>query len=138
MVERICPACQHGNPLENRFCGACGSSLSPDALAPRAEAALTIAGRPIPTTQIAEVGKVVALGLATIAAEAGIAWLRRRAERAGAPAPAAQQPAAAVVPKTDPAASNVVTIISQRVVEVWEQGGLARQVVERHVWRKES
>lgn len=138
MVERICPACQHGNPLENRFCGACGGSLSPDALAPRPQTTLTIAGRTIPTTQIAEVGKVVALGLATVAAEAGIAWLRRRAERAGLPAPAAQRPTAAIVPQADPTAAKVVTIISQRVVEVWEQGGLARQVVERHVWRKEG
>lgn len=138
MVERICPACQHGNHLENRFCGACGNPLRPDALASRPQTTLTIAGRTLPTTQIADLGKVVALGLVTVAAEAGLAWLRRRAERAGVPAPVVQQPTAAIAPRSDPTAAHVVTIISQRVVEVWEQGGLTRQVVERHVWRKEG
>jgi hypothetical protein len=34
--------------------------------------------------------------------------------------------------------SVTTTIISQRVVEIWERGELVRQVVERHVWRREE
>ncbi|MBX0330743.1 zinc ribbon domain-containing protein [Oscillochloris sp. ZM17-4] len=140
MVERICPACQHGNPLDNRYCGACGGPLQQDALA-RAEQPLSImiAGQRLPVAQVKQVGTALAVGLATVAAEAGVAWLRRRAEAARLPAviPAPQQAAAIIRPDAD-LVRNTVTIVSQRVVEVWEHGSLARQVVEKHVWRKEQ
>jgi hypothetical protein len=137
MVERICPACQHGNPMENRFCGACGASLERNELARREPDAIVIAGQSIPLAQVRQVAKAAAVGLAALAAEAGIAYLKRRAERAGLPATALARPAEAS-PVTPQAAQQVVTIVSQRVVEVWEQGGLARQIVEKHVWRKEG
>lgn len=141
MVERVCPTCQHGNPMDNRFCGACGAPLEHNALAPRSPAAIVVAGQRIPLAQVREVGKAVAVGLAAIAAEAGIAYLRRRSERAGIPAAAlAVRPAdsAALAAQAGEQAARVVTIVSQRVVEVWEHGSLARQVVEKHVWRKEG
>lgn len=141
MVERICPACQHGNPMENRFCGACGASLERNELAPRAQDAIVIAGQSIPLAQVRQVSKAVAVGLAALAAEAGLAYLKRRAERVGLPTTAlAARPAetSALAPKAAEQAANVVTIVSQRVVEVWEQGTLARQIVEKHVWKKEG
>jgi hypothetical protein len=139
MVERICPSCQHGNPVENRFCGACGVALDRNELVRREPAALVIAGQQIPVAQIREVGKAVAVGLAALAAEAGISYLRRRAERVGLPAASlATRPTTALAPQAAEQASKVVTIVSQRVVEVWEQGTLARQVVEKHVWKKEG
>ncbi|PDV98360.1 zinc ribbon domain-containing protein [Candidatus Chloroploca asiatica] len=139
MVERICPVCQHGNPMENRFCGACGASLEQHALAQRPSDALVIAGQTIPLTQVRQVGKAVAVGLAAVAVEAGIAWLRRRSEPTSL----------AVVPQTTtltpshglPQAEAVfgaVTIVSQRVVEIWDHGNLTRQIVEKHVWKKEG
>lgn len=143
MVERICPACQHGNPIENRFCGACGAALDRNELARRDEGAIVIAGQSIPLAQVKQVTRAVALGLAAVAAEAGIAWLRRRAEGgnlaaiAGNTLSAIQKPQSDVVTPASPA-GNVVTIVSQRVVEVWEQGGLTRQIVEKHVWRREG
>lgn len=139
MVERICPACQHGNPMENRYCGACGASLEHHALAKRGEEAIVIAGQSIPLAQVRQVSRAVALGLAAVAAEAGIAWLKRRAERVGVPTsalavrPTAQTPAQAANPVAD-----AVTIVSQRVVEIWDHGSLTRQIVEKHVWRKEG
>ncbi len=146
MVERICPACQHGNPMENRFCGACGASLERDALAKREPDAIVVAGQSIPLAQIRQVGKAVAVGLAAMAAEAGIAYLMRRAGlnnegkplRADLPGTAlAVRPAAhSATPQVAQQAGSIVTIVSQRVVEIWEQGGLARQVVEKHVWKK--
>jgi hypothetical protein len=139
MVERICPACQHGNPLDNRYCGACGGSLQHDALARTGTTAITIAGQQIPVDQIKQVGKVLAVSLATVAAEAGMAWLRRRAEVARLPAVAVSpQQAAAIIKPDAELVRNTVTIVSQRVVEVWEHGALARQVIEKHVWRKEN
>lgn len=139
MVERICPACQHGNPMENRFCGACGAALERNELARRAPAALVVAGQSIPLAQVRQVGKAVAISLAALAAEAGIAYLKRRVERVGVPTTAlAVRPAqtSALTPQAAEQAGKVVTIVSQRVVEVWEQGSLARQIVEKHVWKK--
>ncbi len=139
MVERICPACQHGNPLENHFCGACGASLERHELARREQGAIMIAGQSIPMAQIKQVSKAVAVGLAALAAEAGIAYLKRRAERMGVPTTAlAVRPttSSALAPQAAEQAARVVTIVSQRVVEVWEQGSLARQIVEKHVWKK--
>jgi hypothetical protein len=139
MVERICPACQHGNPLDNRYCGACGGPLQQNALARTGGTSIVIAGQELPVDRIKQVGTALAVSLATVAAEAGMAWLRRRAEAARVPAvaPAAQRSAAIIRPDAD-LVRDTVTIVSQRVVEVWEQGSLARQVVEKHVWRKEQ
>lgn len=139
MVERICPACQHGNPIENRYCGACGASLEHNALATRRDDALVIAGQSIPLAQVKQVGRAVAVGLAAVAAEAGIAWLKRRAERAGVPSTAlTARPAAEALPQAAGPVANVVTIVSQRVVEIWDRGSLTRQIVEKHVWKKEG
>ncbi len=138
MVERICPACQHGNPMENRYCGACGASLEQLALAPRRQDALVIAGQIIPLAQVKQVSKAVAVGLAAVMAEAGIAWLKRRSEASGAASSALTT--ARTIPTTpvplDTPIADVVTIVSQRVVEIWDQGNLSRQIVERHVWKK--
>jgi hypothetical protein len=138
MVERVCPACQHGNPMDNRYCGACGASLERNALVRREPDAIVVAGQSLPLAQIRQVSKAVAVGLAAIAAEAGIAYLRRRVERAGVPTTslAIRPTAKAITPQVAEGAGSAVTIISQRVVEIWDQGSLARQIVEKHVWKK--
>lgn len=140
MVERICPRCQHGNPLENRFCGACGCSLDRNELAPRVENGLTLAGHQLPARQLRQVGQAMAVGLAALAAEVGLAWLKRRLDQGALPTSSTLAPLArASAAPAEPAAETpMVTIVSQRVVEIWEQGSLARQVVERHVWRKQG
>lgn len=139
MVERICPACQHGNPMENRYCGACGASLERNALAPRRQDAIVIAGQAVPLAQVKQVSRAVAVGLAAVAAEAGIAWLKRRAERVGVPTTAlATRPTTAVAQQGAEAVGNAVTIVSQRVVEIWDHGSLTRQIVEKHIWKKEG
>jgi hypothetical protein len=141
MVERICPSCQHGNPLDDRFCGKCGVPLERQLPMRSADAPLTVAGRNLPVTW-KQLSRTVALSVAALAAEAGLAWLRRRIEAGPAPAPIAQtrpvQPAKSVAETTalvGPAGS-VVTIVSQRVVEIWDAGDGARRVVERTFWRR--
>jgi hypothetical protein len=141
MVERICPTCQHGNPLENRFCGACGAALDRDAMVPHRADAIVIAGQTIPLAQLRQAGRAVAIGLAAVAVEAGAAWLRRRNAQADLPTSAltvAPHPTPDFVPTAGAAVANVVTIVSQRVIEVWDEGNLTRQIVEKHVWRKEG
>lgn len=76
-----CPQCRHGNPPENHFCGACGVALeSIGQLVRRPENSPTMARRSLLPAELKPVGRALAVGLATLAAEAGLAWLRRRAE----------------------------------------------------------
>jgi hypothetical protein len=145
MVERICPSCQHGNPLENRYCGACGASLDRDALVAQAAdsgARITLAGRQLPLAQVKQVGAALAVGLATLAAEAGMAYLRRRVDQLTTPGavstPSAAERAAPITRRSTHPVADTVTIVSQRVVEIWDQGSLSRQIVEKHVWRREE
>jgi hypothetical protein len=140
MVERICPACQHGNPLDDRFCGKCGAPLERQLPARRGDAALTVAGRQLPVTW-QQFGKTVALSVAALAAEAGLAWLKRRIESGPPAVPAAlarrtpeARPAETTALAARPAA-NVVTIVSERLIEIWESDG-RRHISERHVWRR--
>jgi hypothetical protein len=143
MVERICPACQHGNPLDDRFCGKCGAPLERQLPARRGDAPLSVAGRQLPVTW-QQFGRTVALSVAALAAEAGLAWLRKRMESGPANIAA---PLARTVPTTRPSAAettalkhgpvgNVVTIVSQRVIEIWEGEDGRRQINERHFWRR--
>lgn len=76
-----CPLCQHGNPPENRFCGRCGASLTsaePPALSQ--EDTPDVAGLALPA-KLKPIGKALAIGAATLAAEAGLSWLRHRSGR---------------------------------------------------------
>ena len=80
-----CPRCRHANSPENRFCGWCGASLkSSHELVPRREGALTAARRTLPA-KLGPAGKVVAVGVVTLAAEVGLSWLRRRTKAAEGP-----------------------------------------------------
>ncbi len=145
MVERICPACQHGNPLNDRFCSKCGAPLERQLPARRSDAPLVVAGRQLPVTW-QQFGRGVALSVAAVAAEAGLAWLRRRMEAgptggnalATRPAPAAgTRPAGeASTSLAKSPVSSVVTIISQRVIEVWQGEDGKQQISDRHFWRR--
>jgi len=138
MVERICPACQQANPIDDRFCGKCGGPLERQLPVRLADTRLTIAGRNLPITW-QQLGKTVALSAAALAADVGMAWLRRRFE--GGPS-AAPTTLARSIPATPPAAApgqaagSIVTIISQRVIEIWDSGDGKRQISERHFWRR--
>jgi hypothetical protein len=81
-----CPRCRHDNPLENRFCGACGASLTVgEQLARRPEGSPVTPSRALLPAELKPVGRALAVGLATLAAQAGLAWLRRRVEGPGRP-----------------------------------------------------
>jgi hypothetical protein len=144
MVERICPECQHGNVLENRYCGRCGASLDRNQIEVHRDTGLTIAGHQLPARQLKQVGQAVVVSLAALAAEAGLAWLRRRVEQINLPPkptvhhiqPVAQPTRTAIAAPQQQTPG--VTIVSQRVVEVWDHGTITRQTVERTFWRREG
>jgi Double zinc ribbon len=84
-----CPRCRHENPPGNRFCGSCGAPLmSGEQLATREEHRPIPAGRAWPA-KLSPAGKALAVGVAVLAAEAGLSWLQRRIgteERSSLPA----------------------------------------------------
>ena len=80
-----CPLCRHDNPTENRFCGRCGASLTSDKqLVPRRGDALAAASHALPA-KLKPVGEALAVILASMAAEAALGWLNRRAQRNASP-----------------------------------------------------
>jgi hypothetical protein len=84
-----CPRCNQENPPSHRFCGSCGAPLmSGEQLAPRQEHRPVPAGRAWPA-KLGPVSKALAVGVAALAAEAGLSWLQRRIsteERSSLPA----------------------------------------------------
>jgi len=91
MTEREvpCPRCFQENPPRNRFCGACGVPLtSGEQLATRQEHSPVHASRAWPA-KLGPASKALAVGVAVLAAEAGLSWLQRRIgteERSSLPA----------------------------------------------------
>ena len=80
MAERQvpCPRCPQENPPTNRYCGSCGVPLtSGEQLARRQEHSPVQAGRAWPS-KLGPAGKALAVGVAVLAAEAGISRLQRR------------------------------------------------------------
>ena len=139
MVERICPQCGHGNPLDHHFCGKCGAALErllPAPLSPQPLARLSAA---LPA-RWRDVGRAVAISAVALAAEAGIAWLARRIEQRQVPV-VSSTPLARIVPPAAPLstareAANIVTIISERVIEFIDDGNGTRRFSERTFWRR--
>jgi hypothetical protein len=117
MDEHIpCPQCEHESPPGNRFCGRCGASLtSANQLVPRREINPATVVRALPS-KLGPTGKALVVGLATLAAELGVLWLHRRAERAAQlPLPAAQD--------LKPAIPDYLVGQSLEEVYVWLQEG---------------
>jgi hypothetical protein len=63
-------------------------------------------------------GRVVALGVLTVAAEAGLQWLQRRQQPSAPPATSGQR----------------VVALQQRIIERWQAGQLQERTIERTVW----
>jgi hypothetical protein len=134
MDERIpCPLCRHGNLPENRFCGRCGVLMTTRGqLTPRPETNPTVAIRSLPT-KLGPVSKALAVGLAVLATEAGLAWLRRRVNYDDRPSPPATQTARS-------AGSEHTIGQSLEEVFVWlqeEENFQGRVIGRRVVWTSE-
>jgi hypothetical protein len=86
MIDQApCPRCRHANPPQNRFCGSCGASLEASSdLVVRWENGLTMMGRTLPA-KLGPAGNVLVVGLATLAAQAGLSWLHQKIKAEGPP-----------------------------------------------------
>jgi hypothetical protein len=79
MTERQvpCPRCRHENLPSNRFCGSCGAPLkSGEQLSTRQEHSPVRATRAWPS-KLSPAGKALVVGVAVLAAQAGLSWLQR-------------------------------------------------------------
>jgi hypothetical protein len=127
--RKPCPLCQHNNPSEDRFCESCGASLtSSKQLVPHREDRQSIAGRTLPA-KLGPTSKALAVGLATLVAEAGLLWLRRRIEGTDRPQlPASQD--------TKFAVSEYLISQSFEEVSVWlREGDNQSRIFTRRVVR---
>jgi hypothetical protein len=130
MVERICARCDGASPSEHAYCGHCGASFdqslarrpTSQPLAQRPFAALAARSRQLPAPW-KQAGKVVALGAATIVAEAGLAWLQRRQQGKYPALPAPQMPTTARI-----------VALGWRVSETWQGDQLRERVEEQVMW----
>jgi hypothetical protein len=138
MTQKVCPACAAPNALENRFCGRCGSRLEQPLVAPR-RPELAIGRRLLlPSPTLRQAGRAAA-SLVAIAAEAGLAWLRRRAEGAEPVAVTRSKAGPAQPAKALPAPpGRVSAIFRRRIVRRWQQGRHGQEIVEEEVWWTES
>ncbi len=126
--EAPCLQCRHANPPENRFCGWCGASLeSSHELVPHREETSTAVRRTLPA-KLGPAGKVVAVGLVTLAAEVGLSWLRHRTK-------AEESPLTLAARQVDTAASQ--RLLSESLEEVLiqelEGGRRSRVFVQRAI-----
>src|ERR671910_1187565 len=84
-----CPLCPQENPPTNRYCGSCGVPLTSGEQLPMRQVHSPVqAGRAWPA-KLGPAGKALAVGVAVLAAEAGLSWLQRRIgteERSSLPA----------------------------------------------------
>lgn len=92
-----CPECGHlENPSENRYCGCCGATVE-RSLARSGELTLRAKESGVRPRErfllngLGPVGKTVAVGLAIVAVDLGLAWLHRRLEKTDRPAPVVPQ-----------------------------------------------
>jgi hypothetical protein len=114
MTEQApCLLCRQENPPMNRFCGSCGAPLtSSEQLATRQEHSPVPAGRAWPS-KLGPAGKALAVGVAVLAAEAGLSWLQRRIgteERSSLPA------------VRDTGSASRHYLVSQSLEEIFLQG----------------
>lgn len=139
MTQKLCPACAAANALENRFCGRCGSRLEQPLVTPRRQELTIGRNSLLPAPTLRQVGRAAAASLVAIAAEAGLAWLRRRAESAAPALQVGRQEGRALPSKAAPARSGRVSaIFGRRVVRRWQQGHHGQETVEEEVWWYES
>jgi hypothetical protein len=127
MLERVCPQCGAANAAEQPRCHACGSSINQSLQrSPRAALATRRVQLPV---QWQQTGRVVALGLLSVAAEAGLYWLSQRRQQR----PATERMLEIRHNKPD-TGSVIPRVLQQRIVERWANGQLQERTIERTVW----
>ena len=117
MLERVCPQCNAANPAEQRRCSTCGTGME-QTLQPASRAARITSRRVQLPAHWQHTSRALALGLLSVAVDAGLHWLQQRQQTVGAPRTANQR----------------IVVAQQRIVEHWHDGQLRERTTERTVW----
>ena len=129
MTERdLCSLCRHANPPWNRFCGSCGAPLtSGEQLATRQEHRTVPARRAWPA-KLGPAGKALVVGVAAVAAEVGVSWLRRKIG-------AADWSSMSAVRSADSASHGYLLSqsLEEVLVQIWEEDSHNRVFARREV-----
>ncbi len=129
MIERVCPGCGTGNPVEAEQCTECWAPFD-QPLVYQSQRPLARRVPALPA-RWQRAGKAVALGAVALAVEAGAAWLQQRNN--AKPAPLARSPGA-----VEPSQPRTF-MARQRIWETYEPDGrVSRRVVEQIWWRSEE
>lgn len=134
MVERVCQNCRAGNAIEAHYCIKCGTPLERQLPARQETSPLAVIGRNLPVSW-KQVGRGAALGVAAMAVELGVAALRRKLEQGSAPRPASSSQSTSIKPSSS-TSQEIITILSQRVIEIFDHSDGKRTINDRHIWRK--
>ncbi len=121
MVERICPRCESANPATHARCDRCGAALE-QPLALRSSNALSKRIPRLPV-QWRQHGRIVALGVATLAAQIAVDLINRR-----------QQHIVPARPTPQTTQTARVVALGRRVSETWRDGQLQQRIEEQVVW----
>jgi hypothetical protein len=147
---KTCPICRQQNPSANSFCGNCGADLvetnrKDNALLVRRPTPVEIAETQLATPQAKALVVTVAVGVATLLAEAGLSYLQRRLSDMERPSlslrrgkKAVDEKSVIIPPNASRPPDRVITVVSERVIEEKRWGRPARRIVERMVWRGEE
>jgi hypothetical protein len=141
---KTCPICRQENPTANSYCGNCGADLNESALIVKQPTPIQIGDKQLAKPPVKVLAVTLAVGAATLLAEAGLSYIQRRVSEVERPSLSlrGRKKAAAetsiIVPRTKQAPDRVITVVSERVIEEKRWGRPVRRIVERMAWRGEE
>lgn len=143
MAMTICSTCGQENPADNRYCGSCGAKLNERALIISQPSPIMIGDRQLSQSQIKALAATIAVGLAALLAEAGLAYLQNLLSSRERPSLSLRRKKKSAVQETTVVPvrrrnGRVVTVVSERVIVEKRWGRPVRRVVERFAWRGEE
>jgi hypothetical protein len=130
--------------MANSFCGNCGADLNENALIVKRPSPIQIGEKHLARQQVKALALTLAVGAATLLAEAGLSYLQRRVSEVERPSlslrsrkKAAAEKSLIIAPAKRPP-DRVITVVSERVIEEKRWGRPVRRIVERIAWRGEE
>jgi hypothetical protein len=131
MKTQRCSECHATNRADNRYCSTCGAYLKRELVVQPRRSVVVSNERRLMVPTAKQAGQAVAVSVAAFALEAGLSWLKRRLESAESrPKPTAVVPRKAAEPQPPAPQQPGITILRQRVVQIWRNGELQQQIVE--------
>jgi hypothetical protein len=139
-----CPICRQENPAANSYCGNCGADLNERALIVKQPTAIQVGDKQLISPPVKALAVTLAVGAATLLAEASLTYLQRRVTEFERPSLSLRlkkrgaDETTVIVPAAKRPPERMITVVSERVIEEKRWGRPVRRIVERMVWRGEE